>query len=61
VPAAFERKLNRLRRVLGQLDATAPIPPRRVAERVLARRPELLQEVPFGPPEAAVKAVAAAP
>ena len=52
MPATFERKLNRLRRVLGQLDATAPIPPRRVADRVLARRPELRQEVQFGPPPA---------
>lgn len=51
VPAGFERKLNRLRRLLGTLDATAPIPPRRVAEQVLARRPELRQEVRFGPPE----------
>ena len=43
------KTILRLERELGETDSAAPVPPRRIAHRVVQRRPVLLKAVVFAP------------
>jgi hypothetical protein len=47
VPAELGHRIQELESQLGEMDSSAPIPPRRIAERVLARPRELRSSVAF--------------
>jgi len=47
MPEELDHRIQELESQLGEMDSSAPIPPRRIAERVLARPRELRSSVAF--------------
>jgi hypothetical protein len=49
MPEELNHRIQELESQLGEMDSSAPIPPRRIAERVLTRPRELRSPVAFAP------------